>query len=470
MTPDPYRMGFHLMPPTGWLNDPNGCCQIDGIYHVFHQYSPAWPNDDDANRGWGHAWSRDLVNWHHDGWVLHASIDEDATGAWSGSAMQVDGKMVIYYTGNVMESGDHDYMLEGRQQNLLYVESSDGLSFGEKHVLMHNEDYPDYCALHVRDPFVWKSPDPQGDYHMVLGARDKDSVGFAMIYGSADGYAWEHRHDVRTPHPLGFMWECPNRVALEDAQGVSHEFLSICPQGLPSLEDRWQNFEQAGYLPLDRELKDAILADETAFVEWDRGFDFYAPQMLTDEQGRTLMFGWMGNFDQSMPGALPGMDWCGCLTVPRVLSLRGDGRILQTPAPELEALRTEELPVDGRFVVSAPEHRADIVMRAMEGEFSLVLDDVLTFSFADGVARLTFAEGSAAAAGRVERSCAMDAIRNLRLLVDSSCVEIFLNDGEQVFTTRWFPTDPQLTVRTDASCETVRAWSMGDGVRETYGG
>ena len=35
-----WRNGFHLMPPTGWLNDPNGLCQLGGTYHVFHQYSP----------------------------------------------------------------------------------------------------------------------------------------------------------------------------------------------------------------------------------------------------------------------------------------------------------------------------------------------------------------------------------------------------------------------------------------------
>lgn len=468
MSHDPYRLGFHIMPPIGWLNDPNGCCQKDGIYHVFHQYSPEWPNDLEENRGWGHAWSRDLVHWHHDGWVIHASLPEDATGSWSGSAAQVGDKLVLYYTGHVKEPGDHDYVFEGRQQNLLYIESPDGFTLGEKHILMHNSDYPPYCSNHVRDPFVWMQSDPAGDYHMLLGARDKDSVGFALLYHSHDGYTWEHDHDVRSSHPLGFMWECPSRVALSDANGTAHEFLSMCPQGLPSREDCWQNFEQAGYIPLDRPLKDTLLVDESLFEEWDRGFDFYAPQMLVDESGRTLMFAWMGNFDQSMPGALPGMDWCGCLSAPRVLTMRSDGHILQAPVPELESLRDSELPQHGSGVIQAPDHRADIVMRGIQGDFSLSFDDAVTFSYANGTARLTFAEGSPAAAGRTERSCAMDAVRNLRILVDSSCLEIFLNEGEQVFTTRWFPTEETFTVRTDADCEIIQAWHMQDGMRETY--
>ena len=30
-----WRPEFHVAPPTGWLNDPNGLCQKDGIYHAF---------------------------------------------------------------------------------------------------------------------------------------------------------------------------------------------------------------------------------------------------------------------------------------------------------------------------------------------------------------------------------------------------------------------------------------------------
>ena len=37
---DCFRQKLHLMPPTGWLNDPNGLCQFHGVYHAFFQYSP----------------------------------------------------------------------------------------------------------------------------------------------------------------------------------------------------------------------------------------------------------------------------------------------------------------------------------------------------------------------------------------------------------------------------------------------
>ena len=40
MVSKPYRLTHHLMPPCGWLNDPNGLSWYQGRYHVFFQYSP----------------------------------------------------------------------------------------------------------------------------------------------------------------------------------------------------------------------------------------------------------------------------------------------------------------------------------------------------------------------------------------------------------------------------------------------
>ena len=62
------RLTHHLMPPTGWLNDPNGLCYFKGRYHVFFQYAPF-----DVNGGlkfWGHYSSEDMINWKYEGTSL----------------------------------------------------------------------------------------------------------------------------------------------------------------------------------------------------------------------------------------------------------------------------------------------------------------------------------------------------------------------------------------------------------------
>ena len=32
-----YRLKFHMMPPIGWMNDPNGLIKYKEQYHIFYQ-------------------------------------------------------------------------------------------------------------------------------------------------------------------------------------------------------------------------------------------------------------------------------------------------------------------------------------------------------------------------------------------------------------------------------------------------
>ncbi len=35
-----YRLGYHIMAPANWINDPNGLIQFKGEYHAFYQHHP----------------------------------------------------------------------------------------------------------------------------------------------------------------------------------------------------------------------------------------------------------------------------------------------------------------------------------------------------------------------------------------------------------------------------------------------
>ena len=139
---DPYRQRFHLMPPVGWLNDPNGLCQFQGIYHAFFQYSPF--NAEGGVKMWGHYTSKDMIKWEYQGTALYPDQPFDCHGVYSGSAFIEDGKMYLYYTGNVkLEDGEYDYIRIGREGNTVLVITEDGKTFGKKKELMRNSDYPD---------------------------------------------------------------------------------------------------------------------------------------------------------------------------------------------------------------------------------------------------------------------------------------------------------------------------------------
>ena len=176
-----YRHHFHIMPPVGWLNDPNGSCFFNGLYHIFFQYSPDTPLG--GKKYWGHYVSENLTDWNFKGEPLAPDTEFDCDGVYSGCAFIDDGAMELFYTGNVKHPGNFDYINEGRGHNVLYVNSPDGVAFEKKIPLLLNKDYPAELSCHVRDPKVWKK---NGAYYMLLGARTRDSKAALLLFSSSD--------------------------------------------------------------------------------------------------------------------------------------------------------------------------------------------------------------------------------------------------------------------------------------------
>ena len=446
-----------MTPTNDRWTDPNGLCQLHGTYHVFYQADPTWPAP--GKKGWGHFASRDLVRWEDLGEPLVPSIPEDADGVYSGSALVVPGGapdgsdlLRLYYTGNVKYEGDHVHT--GRDANQIMITSEDGISPSEKEVLLRPEDYPSDLTRHVRDPKVWVQ---DGHYYMVLGARRSDDVGDVILYESSDAVAWTYRGRIESAHPFGYMWECPNVIQLD-----GRDYLVVCPQGLPSEQTRWQNLYQAGYFPLPQGVLETERVDEASFVELDWGFDFYAPQVFEDEKGRCILIGWMGMPDAEYTSAPEGLAWCHCLTVPREVTVGEDGLLCQWPVAEIDGLRGFAQPVSPTAGAILPHHHADIELVGIEGDLEMGLDGLLelTFSAGEGMLRMTFIN-EAAALGRTERVMPLSALRELRVLVDGSTVEVYVNHGKAVLSTRWFPTADTLLVTLHAACESARSWEMG---------
>lgn len=428
---------YHLTPPTGWMNDPNGICQLGDTYHVFFQYAPDYPKDD--NKSWGHYISNDLLHWRFVGNAFNPDNRLDKDGAYSGNALIEDGTMTIYYTGNVKQEGNHDYTHSGRESNTIRVTSEDGIHFSPKECVLDNQDYPANYTCHIRDPKVWKD---DNTYKMVLGGRKNDDSGAILIYESKDGIHWSHAHDVTSHNPFGYMWECPDIFKLE------HQYyLSCCPQGIEPESYRYQNYHLSGYFPISAadiqtsgtEQPELTTIDETRFREWDYGFDFYAPQTFLDDQGRRILIGWVGGPDE--PYTEPSLEqehWIYNLTVPRVIEVR-NGKLTQMPISELKQLRStthylqcgveEELPCN----CFDWELSSDIPMKTFQIHFT----DDMKLVYSDSILSLRFSGDIGA--GRTCRQLKCADIRSLRILVDQSVIEIYVNDGTYVMTSRFFP-------------------------------
>ena len=102
---DPYRQGFHMTPPVGLLNDPNGWIQWQGKYHMYFQWMPFHTGH--GAKLWGHYSSDNLVDWKLEPIALTPSDWFDKNGCYSGSSIDHDNKLKVFYTGNVRnDKGD----------------------------------------------------------------------------------------------------------------------------------------------------------------------------------------------------------------------------------------------------------------------------------------------------------------------------------------------------------------------------
>lgn len=420
-----WRQRFHIEPPDGWLNDPNGLSFYKGEYHVYFQYSPI-AADGHTPRGWGHYHGADLMHMGYDKAVMMPDIPEDSHGVYSGSAIENDGVLHIFYTGNVKMEGDYDYVTAGRGANVIHVTTADGSEVSEKQVLLRNSDYPDFCSCHVRDPKVWKEDEV---WKMVLGARTLDDEGCVLVYESADLINWKYTGKVYK-EGYGYMWECPDYFEL-GGKG----FLSTCPQGLPHYETKWQNLNESGYFPVECRLEDSRLGE---FAEWDMGFDFYAPQTFLDPQGRRILIGWLGMDNRVYGNATTELGWQHCLTIPREVTLGENGRLRQYPIAEFDALRKgERRHADGCTAKYAlpleicGEPTADFTI-TLDGKLELRFDkakQLFTMKFSD----------EKYGCGRGTRNAVVANVSSIRLIADMSSIEVYLNGGETVMSTRFYP-------------------------------
>lgn len=501
---------IHLMPPTGWLNDPNGLCQKDGVFHAYFQYAPF-----DVLGGvkmWGHCTSRDLLQWEYQGVPLLPDQPFDVHGVYSGSALVEDGKIRVLYTGSVKKcdpDGVYDYVNAGRESNTVLVESEDGETFSEKRLVLTNADYPSDLTCHVRDPKVWRTAD--GAYRLVLGARRRVDApyretpltrmhgcgagtdrGEILVYASLDMRSWSLANRLSTPERFGFMWECPDFFALpvsgaatggvEDgrlpvapsaagAPRLSAQFLCCSPQGAEGPDWERRNIYAAGYFPFTGDIDGEYELGE--FQIWDGGFDFYAPQTFEAEDGRRILIAWMG-----MPDA-PDYDneptvrvgWQHCMTIPREVTAGEDGLLRQAPAREIELARGAQIESSGEFSLDGEGARCfDLTVEATDAggldKLAITLAHGLSLAWlapdAEGPARLELrfhdADRSSMGCGRNVRWEPVRELRRLRIIGDASSIEVFVNEGELTMSTRYYP--DSYSVRVDSPGARISFWPL----------
>lgn len=257
-----------------------------------------------------------------------------------------------------------------------------------------------------------------------------------------------HSVDV-TSLPLETTFQIPSAVEHIEEEGRQH-FFCISPDAKENRVVYWLGDYRDGKF---------MIEDAKGPFWLDLGNVVYAPNIMQDDKGRQILWGWIRDFEIEEAPIRGEQDYSGCLSTPRVLSI-ANGRLFQEPAPEVAKMRSDkQWHVEGVEILSDLPAPVDIV----KGQ---AIDMELTFkrglSRCTGLVLQPFESGYEGAAimfdwemstlqiitdhssfspSATGTRCTGGKINmedgdtlDLRILIDYSSIEVFVGSGEVVTT------------------------------------
>lgn len=441
-----FRPTYHFSPLYGWMNDPNGMVYKDGEYHLFYQHNPygsKW-----GNMHWGHAISKDLINWEH----RPDAITPDALGTiFSGSAV-VDtdntagfgaGAIVAIYTQN-----------SDRQVQSIAYSTDNGRSFTK----YENNPVLTSDARDFRDPKVFWHKETQR-WIMLL------AVGQEMqIFSSSNLKDWAFESSFGEGQGAhGGVWECPDLFELPVDGTNEKKWVLLCNlnPGGPFGGSATQYF--VGTFNGKEFVNES--PSQTKWMDW--GKDHYATVTWSDApDNRRIAIAWMSNWQYA--NDVPTSQYRSPNSVPRDLSLfTVDGETYLQSAPSPELLKLRDISKKRSFKVNGTRTIKDMIT-GNEGAYEIEL--TIENQYADVIGfRLYNDKGEEVNMqyDMKEKKFSMDRRKSgdvgfnenfpmltwtaiesgkdelkLRLFVDKSSVEAFGDGGRFVMTNQVFPSEP----------------------------
>lgn len=428
---------FHVTPPAGWLNDPNGFSVYQGKIHLFYQYHPY--STEWGPMHWGHQVTEDFVRWHEYPAALAPDESYDSEGCFSGSGIETDKGHVLVYTG--VKKDVHG---KGNVQNQC-IAIGDGTNYKKitANPVISGDMLPEgFSREDFRDPKIWKE---DGVYYLVAGNRGCNREGQIVLFASEDLYNWNYKGVLaHSGGSVGSMWECP------DFFGLDGMHVLICsPQDMEARGYEFHNGNNSIYY-LGSYDKGGMEFSSTGPFALDYGLDFYAPQTTLMPDGRRIMVAWMQSWDGIFAPAC--QKWQGMMTFPRELGIENN-RLVQRPVQELKNYYINKVTYENEVLEGS---------RCLDGICGRVMDltvEIKSGSFHEFIidlarnekyyTRIVFnkdkdiIETDRTFSGMVRdvacirraRARCKDGTIKLRFIMDYNSVELFVNNGETVLST-----------------------------------
>ncbi len=449
-----YRHSYHLMPPVGWMNDPNGFSIYNGKINLFYQHSPytvGW-----STMYWGHATSDDFIKWKDEPVALAPDKSYDKDGCFSGSVIVENNKMYALYTA---------VSSYGQQQAIAF--SNDGINFEKlnRNPIIKSSSLPNNATSgDFRDPKLFKV---NNTYYAIIGSKLKTPGGQLLLYKSnnlIDG--WTYVGVVLSSSiTQGGLFECPDYEKIDGQDVIISSPQYVRNSAINEYQNEHSVTYQIGTLDLNTAKFDNANG-EMFMEEFDKGFDFYAAQCLKTNDNRVVMIAWMNMWNRStFPSAAYG--WTGAMTLPRELRII-DNHIYQAPIREIQKYRKNKYELNSK-IVNGIDYISELRGKCSEIEFEIDVSKLNN----DGTAGIRlFAgdenhtdiyydmesnqivfdrrengeiiNGNGESGANGIRYCPVNVMDNkikLHIFLDNSSVEVFINDGYYTMTGTVFPNE-----------------------------
>lgn len=453
-----FRPQYHFTPPKNWMNDPNGLVYYKGKYHLFYQHNPfgnVW-----GHISWGHAVSKDLIHWKHlpvaireenDEMIFSGSVVVDSENT-SGFGSRDNPALVAVYTAG--------RILDNNQSQCIAFSTDEGVTW-KKYA---GNPVIDIGSENFRDPKVFWY-EKENNWIMVVALSAEQKVRF---YNSHNLIDWNQVGEFKLRSETNEAWECPDLFPMhvdENKKNIKWTFtIGKWGKGIPGgshIDYLIGDFNGKAFIP-DKDYGN----EEAEFSRLDFGRDFYAAHTWANihpSDGRKIMLGWLSNWDYA--DYLPTSTWRNMHSIPRVIKLKTiDGKIklIQSPVDELKMLRDDLFETRNKSIAEINQIIRDrnILGSTLEILCELVIEDKsecglkvrkgkseeTTIKYDAGskkvsVDRTNSGDSKFSALFSCTNSAQLligDRLK-LHMFIDQSSVEVFVNEGEIVFSYLIFP-------------------------------
>lgn len=436
-----WKQVYHVQPPFGFLGAPTGFNYVNGIYHLFYEWSPDSDLTVTPDRKYiYHATSKDLITFRNEGVKIKPDSLYDAENIFGGSLSKVFNEISYFYTGERLKGDELITSQLGGYMN------TDG-KVQKYSVPLIRRNAPGYTE-YFRNPYVTVI---DKEVVMFVGTMNREEFGRVLIYRGPSVTELKFDGELDTGYKVfGYLWEQPEFFDLD----MDSVFI-FNARGLDKFSTNFWNIYQSGYMIGDFERRGNYFIHDD-FYEFDDGFDFYRPATTIDEDGNRVLIAWMAAEESAYPSAAD--KTVNAMTIPRILTIDGD-RIRQLPHPNLEKMRGEAITAEGYFKeyptkltafygevyelsIDILENNASILHIYMRKntrhETKLVYDSderVLTLD------RTFSGEEILNVDGVIRQVKLEEDLSSMRIYMDKSSIEVFINDGKYTMTARIFPSD-----------------------------